>query len=264
MRRVIFTDLDGTFIDFEIYSPGPALAVAKALLDSGDLVVFCSSKTRFEQMALMEDFQFRVPAVVENGSGLYLPPDCSWFGHQGTLLSDGGRLIAWGIGRNEIQLILDKVEAKESIDLRRYAHLSDEELVVLSGLDIQSAGRARQRDFSETLTAPLNESASQRLNNLLEPYGLHCACGGRFHTETSIKCNKGKALELVLEEIRTHSKDQWQSVAIGDSANDFPMLKAAQHSFLVKQHTGGWARAADSSWTKVPAIGPEGFAAAFC
>lgn len=262
MRRVVFTDLDGTFIDFETYSPGPALAAAANFMAGGDILVFCSSKTMLEQVAMMEKYQLRVPAIVENGSGLYLPPDCYWFPKQGITTMDGGRLIGWGIGSNEIQQILDQVEEECLIDLGRYRNFSTEELALITGLDIEGAERACHRDFSETLTAKLDERTLQKLNRWFEPYGLHAICGGRFHTVTSVHCDKGKALSKVFDEIRKNSSAQWVSVAIGDSANDFPMLSAAQQAFLVKQHQGGWARNAHPEWIKISAAGPEGFVAA--
>ena len=44
MDLLIFTDLDGTLLDFESYEPGPATEAVEACLKYGVPVIPCTSK----------------------------------------------------------------------------------------------------------------------------------------------------------------------------------------------------------------------------
>lgn len=259
MRRAIFTDLDGTFLDFTTYRPGPALVLARRLIAGGDLIVFCSSKTTAEQVALMREYGLQLPAIVENGCGMYLPPDCRLFAGAGQRSPNGGRIIALGSPASVIQIALDRVESETGFNLKRYSKLAPEELQQLTGLSTEAAERASQRDFSETLTAELTPDRLQRLRDALKPHKLQCVCGGRFHTVTSALADKGRALLILFEEIRQQYGGKWTSVAIGDSANDYSMLRTALRGYLVQQRDGNWEADPDPRWTLVDAAGPKGW-----
>jgi mannosyl-3-phosphoglycerate phosphatase len=259
MRRLIFTDLDGTLLDFASYQPGPALPVLKRALADGDKVIFCSSKTLVEQRALMEEMDLRVPAIIENGSGLYLPPGNPWFAGQGEALDEGGRLLGWGLRVETIRAVLSAHEAASGRSFGGYAGMDDSHLAALCGLDVAAAGRARQRLFSETLTAAIAHQELDHLRAVLLAHGLECRSGGRFHTVSAVGVDKGAALRRVAAEVAAVTGNKWLAIALGDSANDFPMLAAADVALLLQQHNGSWATGADPAWQKIAAPGPQGW-----
>lgn len=68
---VVFSDLDGTLLDHQDYSWGPALPALKLLHDLGAGLVLATSKTAAEVCGLRDAIGFPDwPAIVENGGGL--------------------------------------------------------------------------------------------------------------------------------------------------------------------------------------------------
>jgi mannosyl-3-phosphoglycerate phosphatase len=47
-KKIIYTDLDGTFLDHRTYSCAESLPALRAATAQGTPIVFCSSKTRAE------------------------------------------------------------------------------------------------------------------------------------------------------------------------------------------------------------------------
>ena len=114
--NIIFTDLDGTFIDFETYSPDVAAPVARDLVDRGVPVIFCSSKTFGEQQALMDLIGLTVPCIVENGAGIFLPDSVRILDDlPATKIKSGGCLISLGERSDKIRLQISAVS--EALDL---------------------------------------------------------------------------------------------------------------------------------------------------
>src|SRR5438105_1123222 len=72
-RLVIFSDLDGTFLDHNTYTPGEALPTFQDCLSAGIPVVFCSSKTRAEMEPLLRELGARDPFIPENGGAIFMP-----------------------------------------------------------------------------------------------------------------------------------------------------------------------------------------------
>lgn len=68
--KLVFTDLDGTLLDYDSYSfeaAGPALELLAA---RGVPVILASSKTEAEMRPIAEAIGISHPMIVENGAGL--------------------------------------------------------------------------------------------------------------------------------------------------------------------------------------------------
>ncbi len=257
---MVFTDLDGTFIDFETYAASVAGESARKLVSAGIPVVFCSSKTYAEQKALMKEVGITCPGIVENGSGFFIPrgyallsPPDGWADCEGDWIQEMGASLT------EISDAIDEVEQELAIDLRPYAKLMAPELAGLTGLSLEAAMRAKDRRFSETLTAVMSSEQWTDVNAILGQHGLRAVCGGRFHTVTSKACDKGKALQALIVLRAGQCNGSVKSVAIGDSVNDVPMLQAADRAYLVQRPDGIWNDIDIPGLIKVPAPGPTGW-----
>ena len=257
---IVFTDLDGTLIDFETYAAELTTPRVQVLLARGVPVVFCSSKTRLEQRALMQKMGIDTIGIVENGSGIYLPQTCSLFPEQNKHpLPNGGRLVSLGTSADTIQEKIEIVSAHLDIDLRPYAKLSDPEVAKLTGLSEDAANRARQRDFSETLTAKLDPRQWAEVQAAFSSHNLRCLCGGRFYTVSAANCHKGTALQQVVKAFSAQRAEPVSSIAIGDSSNDVDMLRTADWPYLVQQPSGTWHEMDLPRLHRIPAIGPAGW-----
>ncbi len=129
----------------------------------------------------------------------------------------------------------------------------------ITGLSVDAAHRAQNRDFSETLTASLPESVWREVKTALNAVGLQCLCGGRFYTITDLDCSKGKAMKQLVQAFQASLGQNISSIGIGDSANDLDMLKTADHAFLVQRPDGKWNTMDVPGLNRVPAIGPFGW-----
>ena len=230
---IVFTDLDGTLIDFETYSFELTAPRVKRLLADGISVVFCSSKTRIEQQALMRTMGIDTLGIVENGSGIYVPAGNNIFPHHAAQkLPDGSRLVEFGQPAANIRDAVQSVSGVLDIDLRPYSALDDNEIANLTGLTLEGAARARDRDFSETLTARLEPSQWLEVQSEFAQHDLQCLCGGRFYTVSAEDCNKGTALKAVV---------------------------AADFAYLVQKSDEAWHDVDLPGLHKIPAIGPAGW-----
>ena len=70
---VIFTDLDGTLLDYDGYQFAPAGGGLDHVRMERVPLVFCSSKTFEEQKRYQREMELEGPLVVENGSAVVLP-----------------------------------------------------------------------------------------------------------------------------------------------------------------------------------------------
>jgi mannosyl-3-phosphoglycerate phosphatase family protein len=259
---LIFTDLDGTLLDWKTYSAAIARPALARLRELGVPVIFCSSKTASEQRALRQSLQIRsIPSIVENGAAIIVPDAAGLHtGDWPPAPGEPGRKVkVLGMARAEVSQRLDRVRARTGLALRGYDHITDEQLADLSGLTLEAAGRARSREYSETLIDALNDAEWKRLDAEFAAEGLECRHGGRFHTVTGSGTDKGRAVRAITEMYEAAYGREVRTLAVGDSANDRPLLEAVDRPFLVAREDGTWASLGVPHLEKVSGRGPYGW-----
>ncbi len=73
MKIVVFTDLDGSLLDFDHYSFEGARLSLERLKRHHIPVVFTTSKTRREVEVLRQEMGIDAPFIAENGAAVYIP-----------------------------------------------------------------------------------------------------------------------------------------------------------------------------------------------
>ncbi|MCF3650915.1 HAD-IIB family hydrolase [Synoicihabitans lomoniglobus] len=259
---LVFTDLDGTLLDWSNYSPAIARPAMLRLRELGVPVVFCSSKTATEQRALRQELGIRsIPSIVENGAAIIVPdsaglPTGHWDEAPG---EPGRRVLVLGLRLDEVQARLARVRARTGLPLLGYRDIDDAKLVELTGLSPSAAHRARQRDYSETLIEELPHETWNLLRDEFAAEGLECRHGGRFHTVTGAGTDKGKAVKTILELYERAYERPVKSIGLGDSANDAPLLAAVTRPFLVAREDGTWANLRIDGMERIGGRGPYGW-----
>lgn len=259
---LVFTDLDGTLLDWRTFSAAIARPALARLRELGVPVVFCSSKTASEQRALRQSLQIRsIPSIVENGAAIIVPdstglPTGDWEPAPG---EPGRRVKVLGMRADEVQARLEQVRERTGLALTGYRQIDDQTLADLTGLDLPAATRARQRDYSETLIEQLPEEQWRELDAEFAREGLECRHGGRFHTVTGAGTDKGRAVLAIRELYRQAYGREVHSVGLGDSANDIPMLAAVDRPILVAREDGSWADVQLDRMERVRGRGPHGW-----
>lgn len=231
---MIFTDLDGTLLDHDNYGwedAMPALDLCKRL----DVpVVLVSSKTRAEMNLLRRRLLMSSPFISENGGGVYFPSEAFDDPSLGASFDQG--LWKWSLGLEYEKLIKGLNEIREELhwNIKGFSDMSNEEIRDLTGLDLAGAHLATMREYSEPfmiLDRPLPDRRA--LFEAATRKNLMVATGGRFYHLQGRNYDKGRAMEKVTNWYRKFYGEV-VTIALGDSQNDFSMLKYADVPVLIK------------------------------
>jgi mannosyl-3-phosphoglycerate phosphatase len=257
-KLLIFTDLDGTFLDLKTYDAAlslPALRKCERLMIP---IVFVSSKTRVEIERLRFEFQSDSAFVSENGCGIFLPKNTHPRPREAKTLKDQWS-ISMGVPYQLLVKALADAAAAAGARIKGFNDLSEEELIKLTGLSPPAAILAKQREFDEPFYIENDSPAvRERLVREIEKQGLRYSMGGTFHHITG-RCDKGDAI-VRLKEFYVERYPDIKFAAIGDAPNDLPMLRQVEYPFLVRKPDGSYAEEiVFPGLTITKDIGPAGF-----
>ena len=259
---LIFTDLDGTLLDYNTYSKEAALPALAGLGKHDIPLIISSSKTRAEIEPMLDLPTMSQVFIVENGSAIFFRSDLDLDPGNDTKPYGNYEAIILGEYYARILEVLHQVRRELGVKLRGFSDMSAAEVAQATGLDITSAVRARQREFSEPFDFAGELSELKNLISALEDNGLTCISGGRFHHVLG-RCDKGQAIKKVVEIYeKNHPGIVRRIVALGDSENDIPLLQAADVAVIIKRHDGSFLEYEPSPHQEVikPAgIGPVGW-----
>ncbi|MCH6257292.1 HAD-IIB family hydrolase [Puniceicoccaceae bacterium K14] len=259
MSLIVFTDLDGTLIDFETYSTEVSKPTVKRLMEARVPLVFCSSKTFDEQRALQEKYGLEMPCIVENGSAIIAPSSFWAAAPEGATEHDGWTWLTLGLKASEVRRRVRRVESEVGESLYGFSSMGTEDVARVTNLDLISARRAQSRDFSETLAAKKSPEFWDQIAPVFAKHGLKCLCGGRFHTVIKDDCNKGRAVNEFTKAYESLSIENLVTVGLGDSPNDYDMLAAVDYPYQVKKPDNTWETIEVADLIHIDGIGPVGW-----
>lgn len=256
---IVFTDLDGTLLDWETRNPGPAASVIHRLQERRIPIIFCSAKTRAEQEVIRPRLGIRDPFIVENGGAVYFSRDASATPVQEAVLRPPYVVRVLGKPYDSIRDALKRVRAETGIPVRGFGDMTDAEVAALTGLGVEAARRARSREYDETL-APLDPAHVPRLIDALARRGLQCVSGGRL-LHVSGNNDKGRAVQLV-SNLYAAEFGKIVTFGLGDGWNDAPMFAEVDQPVLVQQPGGRWESIEVPGLYRQEGVGPVGWVAA--
>jgi len=169
------------------------------------------------------------PFIVENGSAIYIPKNYFSFSFNFDLSTDTYFVIELGVKCDKIRMVLDEIN--KMVDIRFFGNMSVEEVAEVTGLSLELASLAKQREYSETLV--LNDCNRYKVLKMVEEAGLSWTHGGRFYSVMG-KTDKGKAAKKLVELFKRES-GEIESIGVGDSLNDLPMMGVVDRPFLIKR-----------------------------
>jgi len=235
-KRVIFTDLDGCLLDRETYSFEPAQAALRLIKEKKLPLVLVSSKTRVEMEGYRRRLKNDHPFVSENGGAIFIPKD--YFSFQFSHEREWGKYFVLELGTFYPQIIraLEFIKKETGIRIRGFHDLSEEDLVLLSGLTREEAAWAKKREYDEPFLIEGGEREIKIVQKKIRERGLNYVWGGRFHHILG-KNDKGKAAQILKDLYQKEFSSIW-TVGVGDSLNDLPMLSVVDYPILLKENGG--------------------------
>jgi mannosyl-3-phosphoglycerate phosphatase len=267
MRQVVFTDLDGTLLALVTYSYEKSLAGINRLKEIGVPLIFCSAKTRAEQEVYRHKLGIFHPFIVENGGAIFIPRGYFPFLFEYHKSVNELLVIELGTSYKKVRQLLAKVRKESGFHFRGFGDMSDEEVAEETGLDIDSAKLAKQREYDETLViasgAKQSHITSGEIDKFLQKIkqaGLNWTRGGWFYDVMGDN-DKGKAVKIVTGLYR----EIWgeiETIGLGDSLNDLPMLSAVDIPVLVQKKDSSWESIDLPRLRRIQGIGPEGWSRA--
>jgi mannosyl-3-phosphoglycerate phosphatase family protein len=264
IKKVVFTDIDGTLTDIKTGELGDVKDLIRRLKNRNIPVILCSAKTRAEQIKIRRELGLTEPFIVENGGGIVIPKD--YFGS----LSDMPNhkevkeydIIELGKPAREIRLKLLNIRNQFRFKFIGVADLSIESLCHLTDMPPASARRMAQREYGETILQ-IDRRQQRRFAKVAEQSGLKTIYGGRFF-DVTIGNDKGKAVGIMINLYKKkYYKDNVKFFGVGDSQNDSTMLRLMDVPMLVQGPEGTWSNLNVKNIIKIPAIGPNGWKFAY-
>jgi mannosyl-3-phosphoglycerate phosphatase len=251
---IIFTDLDGTLLHPKSYSFQEAVPALDLIKERGVPLVICSSKTRAEIEVYRKRLNNDHPFISENGGGIYIPE--GYFPSHGTSYQQGGyEVIALGSPYEDIRKKLVMMRERLGIAVLGFGDMSIGEVAELTGLTIEEARLAKQRDFEEPFIFP--SKPDDRFLKEIEGEKLRWTQGRFFHLMGDH--HKGRAVNI-LKKLYERRDGTVMTIGIGDSLNDLPFLAAVDRPVLVKKETGRHdARIDIPGLVRTEGIGPAGW-----
>jgi len=264
-QPVIFTDLDGTLLDYHTYSFTAALSALELIKEKNIPLIICSSKTRAE----IEQWKKRIdnphPFVSENGGGIFIPHAYFSADNLQSVWSriesvNGYTVLVLGTSYTILRETLEEVR-RDGFEVKGFSDMDAAEVAQITELSPEEAALAKKRDFDEPFVFSGGGARLEALVAAIEAKGLRCIAGGRLLHLTGDN-DKGKAVDL-LTQLYRKKFGEITTVALGDSPNDFPMLEHVDYPILVRNHRGEHdPRLTLPNLIKADGIGPEGWAQA--
>lgn len=242
MKYIIFTDLDGTFLDHFNYSYRDAISCIDIIKEKNIPLVFITSKTKLEVEKIISEIKYNIIFSVENGAAVYFPGD----------LSVHNKIFGESI--EKISQFFEKI--KTNFQLINVFEVDEEKLSKMVNLEIEKVKLIKKREFSLPFLMKNKEGLKD-----LEAEAIFCGFkilkGGRFYHLVSKNQDKGVALKYVKDILGKGYK----SIGLGDSGNDYDLLSNVDIPIIIKKYGNSYDEKllAIEGGIKSRFIGPKGW-----
>ncbi|MBN2107541.1 MAG: HAD-IIB family hydrolase [Deltaproteobacteria bacterium] len=260
-QLVVFTDLDGTLLDHDTYSFDAARPALAELHRRRIPLIVCTSKTAAEILELRAAIGNRDPFISENGGGVFIPYRFFSFSVNAGRTAAGCHVLELGTCYSTLHEALGAIMRATGLALRGFSMMEAEEVAALCNFSSWQAALAKQRDYDEPFVLARPEDATPAAAALLAAaaarLGLRVTRGGRFFHLTGDN-DKGRAVRM-LKELFVRQYGTVYTLALGDSANDGPMLREADVAVLMQKKDGSYDAAIKNPVVRFGAPGPAGW-----
>lgn len=259
---VVFTDVDGTLLDFDNYSAKAAAAALRELKRLDVPLILVSSKTRAELLELQKTLGISDPFISENGGAIYWPKKLVLVRPKGAKLEGNYWVRELGVSYATVRKGLVAFREANKAGCEGFGDWPTDTISKLSGIPLPLAKLAKEREYDEPFLfkpVPSDDTLEKHIRKLATG-GLTVTRGTRFF-HLSGATDKGRAVRELIEWYKKIRPVKPKTLAFGDSPNDWPMMAACDISIAVKQPDGRYhSSLRDHRGIRLAgAAGPEGF-----
>lgn len=269
MRKLLFTDLDGSLLDHHNYDYSQALPALQALKSQKIPWILTTSKTAEEVIDIKRRLENPYPFIVENGAGIFWPKQSMHFNE--AFEQQWLKNIEIQTWQNEYEFIsLNSVSMSKMLELAQkfrkkfnliftsFSEMSAQQVTNCTGLSLEQSAKAKQRHFSEPLLWQDSEEKLQQFKLALQPYDLQLIKGGRFVHLMGLS-NKGLALRFLADYYHLAWGKSIETMALGDGNNDVPLLEASDYPVVIRSPVNPPPKVNHSNVIITEEYGPEGW-----
>jgi mannosyl-3-phosphoglycerate phosphatase len=241
---VVFVDLDGTLLDTGTVSWEAAAPALQALRTYGIPLILVSSKTRAELEPLRRRLQHQDPFIAENGAAVFVPQDLFTFPLERVRTKASYDVIELGLPYHMLRDVLKQIEDAVETPLHGFGDLSVDDITEVTGLSHADATLAKMREYGEPFLLEGPQTLVEEVCRQIVTRGLRWTkAGGLFHLTGDN--DKGEAVEILMRCYQREQRLRFQSrpvesVGIGDSITDIPLLAVVDHPILVQRPDGSF------------------------
>ncbi|ANW97335.1 mannosyl-3-phosphoglycerate phosphatase [Wenyingzhuangia fucanilytica] len=256
MNTIIFTDLDGTFLNHDDYSFEASKEARERILKKQIPLIFTTSKTKIEVELLQKKVGIQEPFIVENGAALFIPKDYKGFDF--SFLKEFGDYYVLQLGVSYEKVVAFYNSYKTEYGMFGFSDMTIDDVVKHTGLPQESAKLSKQRGFTEPFV--LKEGAQvEKLEKMASENGLKITKGGRFYHLIGENQDKGKAVEKCVKIFEECYQTKIKSIGLGDGENDIPLLASVDIPIAIKNHEGNYVNLPTNKLQKSTYKGAKGW-----
>ncbi|MCG2710344.1 MAG: HAD-IIB family hydrolase [Thermodesulfovibrionales bacterium] len=199
-KPIVFTDLDGTLLDYSTYSFEKALPALQLLKEKDIPLIICSSKTKKEIEYYRKKLGNNHPFISENGGGIFIPKN--YFGFQIADLrfkieeTKDYQIIRLGASYPDLRKAIEELR-DEGINVTGFGDMTVHELAEIAHMTIEEAEMAKERYFDEPFIYSGPPHKLPQLLKSINKKGFKFMQGRFYHILGS--SNKGIAVSILID-----------------------------------------------------------------
>ncbi len=217
---LVFTDLDGSFLDHHTYDYTPALPALNRLKEKGAIILPATSKTLAEIKDLNLPFLFG-DAIAENG-----------------MVTIRNNQISTTKSYAEIIAFIQTLPNTIKTCITGFNDMTIDDIAKYTGLPQNQTALAKARDASEPFLWSGTDDDLKTLTTLANTQNLTITQGGRFYHLMG-QGGKDAALQNYMAAYHAENPDKTTiTIALGDGPNDAKMLSVVDYGIRIPNKHG--------------------------